>query len=92
MKNDNTNLINYKNAISESNAAFNKSGVTVGTAMAILTLVFGGIATGGASIALAGLLATAFGVTGSSISYLIDSYTWADKVDTYYEAAKVAAV
>ena len=78
--------------LSESNAAFNKSGVTVGTAVAILAWVWGGIATGGITTVVAGLLATAFGVTGSSISYIIDSYTWAEKVDAYYEAAKIAAV
>lgn len=78
--------------LSELNAAFNKSGVTVGTAVAILALVWGGIATGGITTVVAGLLATAFGVTGSSISYIIDSYTWAEKVDAYYEAAKIAAV
>ena len=92
IKNDNSNLINYKNAIAESNAAFSKSGVTIGVAAAVLALVAGGIVTGGASLAVAGLLATVYGISGSSIYYLIESYTWGEKVDAYYEAAKVAAV
>lgn len=92
VKNDNSNLINYKNAIAESNSAFYKSGVSIGAAAAVLAFVAAAFVTGGASLVLAGLLATVFGIETSSVSYLIDSYSWGQKADAYFEAAKVAAV
>lgn len=92
IKNDNINLVNYKNAISQSNACFYKAGVSTGVAAAVIALVFGGIFSGGVTMAVAALLASAYGITGSSIYNLIDSYEWGQKADTYYEAAKVSAV
>lgn len=92
IKNNNSDLINYKNAIAESNAAFYDSGVSIGAATAAMVIVWGAILTGGAGLAVAGLLLSGTGFSINSISKLINSYTWGEKADAYYEAAKVQAV
>lgn len=92
IKNSNTNLINYKNAIAESNAAFYESGLSVGTAMAATALMWGAIFTGGATFAVAALILSSLGLSTDSIAHYIDSYKWGEKADVYFDAAKVDAV
>lgn len=97
VKNSNSDLINYKNAIIESNSAFYAAGVSVGASAAVyvaLIAIVGTITllTSGLALAVAGILATSFGFSVSSILCLIDSYTWGAKAQTYYDSAKLSAV
>lgn len=92
VRNDNDDLKNYKNAIAQSNSFFKKAGISTSVAAAVIALVFAGLFSGGATLSVAIFLASAYGITASSLNYLIDSYEWGIKADTYFEAAKLAAV
>ena len=90
--NSNSDLKEYKNAISESNAAYYKSGVSIGTATAAIAIVLAVVASGGTLAVVAPILLTIYGIEGASFYYLIDSYNWGKKAQTYYDSAKESAV
>ncbi|MBR4588475.1 MAG: hypothetical protein IKO30_09210 [Lachnospiraceae bacterium] len=89
VKNNNSNLINYKNAVNNANAAFTKSGVSGGIAIAAFIAL--GLATTVPFVGpvIGATVLGSLGLTGTTAYFIIDAKNYARQADIYFDAAKV---
>lgn len=92
VRNDNENIIAYKNAIIDSNGDYYESGLSIGAAAAILAAYIVLSTTSLGLAAIIGILGASYTATGNSIRLLVNSYTKGKKAQVYYDAAKLSAI